>query len=169
MAFYSKQDIENELSQVNVSSWTYGPMPVEDWPVDGPLQPPLIEVNTTHRGEIAERFGRYFKNERHFDFAPYNVGDQSDARRIYLIGSRQFLTLMPIAVGAVEVRKVKDFNVLQWVWLHPMERGTRRWATVWDALIQEHGELMVSQPVSPPMKAFLKKMDLLDKRIFVSS
>ena len=165
--FYTREQIDEELSQIHIENWTYEPVAIEDWPVGGPMQPPLIPVDSSHRAEIAKRFGRFFKHERHFDGLPYEVGDESSSRHIYLIGSHEFLTLMPIAVGALEVRYVGDFKVLEWVWLHPMERGQHRWETVWKALVERYGELHIRQPISPPMRAFLTRKGLIDKKVFV--
>ncbi|HWH25016.1 MAG TPA: hypothetical protein VNT53_00015 [Pseudolysinimonas sp.] len=168
MEFYSREQIDNELSQVRIDDWTYAPAAVEDWPIDASMQPPLIPVDTAHRARIAKRFGRYFKTERRFDFPPYEPGDESDARHIYLIGSREFLTLMPIAVGAVEVRDINSLKVLEWVWIHPMERGQHRWERVWRDLSQIHGDLHIRQPISASMRTFLTREGLIDKEIFVA-
>jgi hypothetical protein len=53
--FYSQEQIDNELAQIRIADWTYAPVAVEDWPVDAPMQPPLIPVTTTHRAEIAKK------------------------------------------------------------------------------------------------------------------
>ncbi len=168
MNFYSREQIDDELAQIRIADWTYAPVAVEDWPVDAPMQPPLIPVTSTHRAEIAKKFGRYFKTERRFDFLPYEPGDESDKRHVYLIGSHEFLTLMPIAVGAVEVREVSSLRVLEWVWLHPMDRGRHRWEQAWNELLTAHGDLHIRLPVSEPMRSFLTRQGLIDEKIFVA-
>lgn len=163
---------DEELGRESVDGeWTLEPALVADWDedTDGYVSNTvrLLPVNTDHRAELAEQFALWFKRERGFDFVPFEKGDQEEVvRHVYLINSHEFLRMVPVAVGAVEIRDVGDSAVLMWCWLHPFERGSI-WREAWQELVKRHGDLKLQAPLSGAMQSFRRRMKIPDDRVVV--
>lgn len=129
--------LELEAAEDMAASWRLRPRPVVDWDEErdgSPASMDPIPVSTSLRGEIAEEFAGCFYREAGFDFRPYEAGQEDPGHRdVHLIPSRQVHTLIPLAIGAVEVLTLKDISAVAWVWIHPFERtmSAGRWTQVW--------------------------------------
>lgn len=140
----------------NLDRYTLSVFPVTDYGRWSAGERILIPAIGEHREVIVEQFGKYFNRETGFDFPPYSVGNHSTSKT-YLITAPRVLRLLPVAVGAIEMRPVTAGFQLAWMWLHPLFRGghdgiARR---VWDDLTAEFGTFSVQPPITRPMKALL--------------
>ena len=108
-------------------------------------------IRATHDDElreIAQDFGRMFKQELRFDSPPFRTSYEQGAQEVYLIKSKRVLMLSPVACGAVGFEPA--LNHLEWIWIHPFDRGKGLIDRAWDALEMLYGsEFTLEQPVSP--------------------
>lgn len=125
----------------------------------------LFPVNSPQRRDVAEKIGRYFHRETHFDFAPYTAGDEDDNRVVYLVRTRRMLTAVPLIAGAVELQRVSEDWVLTWIWLHPWERGTALVREVFDLLDETYGSFFIEVPISGAMRSLIKKRNYDENRL----
>lgn len=127
----------------------------------------LFRVDSALRQDAAEHFGRCFHREIQHDFAPYRRGDESDDLHVLLLRSGRLLRTVPIAAGAVEMKRVRGLWVLTWIWIHPWDRGDRHPTTkqAFDALDAAYGEFSILGPISEAMRSLMKKRGYEDRLV----
>jgi hypothetical protein len=127
-------------------------------------------ILVTNRSRVAyqravQQLAFYFGRETGFGPAGY---DPNDCGRHPASETRAFLLHQPdyehvTAVGAGCFRRREYDNVaepfwaLQWVWLHPFERGQGRLTDLWPFFRAMFGPFHVEGPYSPAMRAFMTK------------
>lgn len=120
--------------------------------------------------ELAEVFGKYFKRELGFDFAPFiaEAGSQGgDATEIdvVLFDAQRVLATFPIAAGAAGLSVHDGERWLNWFWIHPFERGRGLADKAWDDLEEVYGkEFKIEPPLSPAMEKFLTHREVAPER-----
>jgi len=129
----------------------------------------LFEVSfRTHLAfrNAVHRFAIYFKREFGYDFIQYDPQEfdvhSKDVAYLWMDQSNSYPKGLPI--GAVSFRWREWTNheptfALQWIWLHPYERCKGHVRAAWPFFQKQHGDFVVEPPLSPAMKAFLKKVD----------
>ncbi|MFB2582353.1 hypothetical protein ACEXQD_13980 [Herbiconiux sp. P15] len=126
------------------------------------LRPDLFLVDSVPRADIAAQFARYFHRESPWDFPPYTKGDESEDLPVWLIRSQRVRGSVPLAAGAVGMRRYGDGWALKWIWIHPWERGklVRHNPTpdvVFDLLDELYGEFRVEGPVTAAMRGLMTR------------
>lgn len=138
---------------------------------------PLMHADKPHDGHaliratddmrlrrIVEVFGSYFRRELHFDFPPFDAefvdfyGRPNQADVVLFDAQRATQATFPIAAGAAGLSTVNGRRVLDWIWLHPFERGADLMNYAWADLEATYGgEFLVRGPLSKAMRGFLIK------------
>ncbi|WP_412540090.1 hypothetical protein R8Z50_30375 [Longispora sp. K20-0274] len=124
---------------------------------------------TRHADSLALRHivadvGIQFKRELGYDTPPFDPGDPLGDG--VLILSQKFIATFPIAAGAAEfIRHDDGAWMMTWIWLHPYERGNSLAGQVWDELEDRYGQFLIDGPLSPAMRAFLNRRQILNCRI----
>lgn len=130
--------------------------------MEKPRNTVLIPALSEAHRQVVEEIGRQFRRELGFDFVPFDASDPEFEG--VLIDSRKFLATFPIAAGAAGFERDGDRWIMKWVWLHPYERGTGRFADTWNELERRYGEFYVEGPYSPMMEAFIRKYGIRPDR-----
>ena len=118
---------------------------------------PVIYTNQKHR-ELVDRFGLYLFREQGYDF-PLTLGGSSKTGKAYFFigGALCFTTVQPIGVVVFDKpfnNTPKDWS-LEWVWIHPFERGNGVLSRAWPGFKKEFGDFYIQPPLSWGMRAFL--------------
>jgi hypothetical protein len=125
------------------------PLFTEEWP-SGVLIP---AVNAELR-DVVEEIGRQFKREGGYDFAPFDASDENSQG--VLINSQKFKTTFSIAAGAAAFTRVDGLWWMNWVWVHPYERGSGLFRQAWSELEELYGRFHIDGPYSASMSAFIR-------------
>ncbi|MCX4671581.1 hypothetical protein OG453_33665 [Streptomyces sp. NBC_01381] len=120
---------------------------------------------------IVEAFGKCFRRELRFDFPPFSAervdfyGRLNEAEVVLFDAQNASLATFPIAAGAAGLSVVKGQRVLDWIWLHPFERGQRLMDYAWNDLEAAYGDdFLVQGPLSRAMEGFLTKQEVALER-----
>ncbi|MDJ0461910.1 hypothetical protein [Streptomyces sp. H27-C3] len=120
--------------------------------------------------KVAETFGKYFKRELGFDFMPF-VAKRSalypadPTVEVALFDAKKVQATFPIAAGAAGLSIVEGQRWLDWIWIHPFERGKGLASQAWDDLEAVYGsEFKVQPPLSRPMELFLTHRGIARER-----
>lgn len=129
----------------------------------------LFEVSRRSRlvfQNAVYRLAIYFKREFGYDFIQYEpkATDTHPKDRAYLWMDRSNFGEEGLPIGAASFRWREWTNheptfALQWIWMHPYERCKGHVREAWPFFQKQHGEFLIEPPLSPGMKAFLKKVD----------
>lgn len=111
------------------------------------------------------QFAVYFRREFRYDFVQYSVEDDGanlDHMVAFLFYEHDWATKNTAYGGCIFRYRCNWTNVdphwaLQWIWLHPYERGRGRLTNVWGYFEEKFGNFVVEEPLSSAMKAFLDK------------
>ena len=122
----------------------------------------LIPVGTDAQQEAAAEIGRQFQRELNYDFPPYDA-ERGDTA--LLIASCRFATTFPIAAGAVGMTQQDEGWILDWIWIHPYERGGRLFADAWGGLERRFGQFHVAGPYSPATSAAMNRLGVATHRL----
>lgn len=124
----------------------------------------LIPARTEMRlRKIVETFGKYFRREMHFDFEPFQAQlidfyGQLNRAEVVLFDAQEVSATFPIAAGAAGLSLADGHRVLDWIWIHPFERGRSLMPIAWADLEAAYGdEFLVRGPLSPAMRGFLTR------------
>ncbi|MEV4043138.1 hypothetical protein [Streptomyces sp. NPDC049744] len=116
---------------------------------------------------IVEAFGKCFRRELRFDFPPFSAdlvdfyGNPNRAEVVLFEAQRSITATFPIAAGAAGLSRHQGKQVLDWIWLHPFERGRDLMGMAWADLESVYGgDFLVRGPLSGAMKGFLMKQDV---------
>ncbi|MFE2426560.1 hypothetical protein ACFXJ5_07370 [Streptomyces sp. NPDC059373] len=110
--------------------------------------------------KVVEIVGRYFKSELRFDFPPFAAEptrlDLEQSVEGVLFDSQKLRATFPVAVGAAGLSVQDGARWLDWIWIHPFERGTGLMDQIWTDLERIYGsDFKISPPISPAMAGFL--------------
>jgi hypothetical protein len=112
---------------------------------------------------IVEAFGHCFRRELRFDFPPFDADfidfyGKPNRAEVVLFDAQETSATFPIAAGAAGLSVVEGHRVLDWIWLHPFERGRRLMDRAWADLEAAYGDdFLVRGPLSGAMQGFLTK------------
>lgn len=106
---------------------------------------------------IAEKIGLQFRREGHYDAPPYSIYEAEEGHEVALLVKTQ--TSIPLAVGAVGFLRDDSGTWLEWIWVHPYERG-RLLYRAWPELEARYGQFHFRPPISPSMRGFLKAQEI---------
>lgn len=123
----------------------------------------VLPASTRFLREIVDRIGRQFRREGRYDLAPFNVEDQGHHGVILL--SSCFEATFPIAAGAAGFSLTAGSWQLDWIWLHPYERGTDHLGRAWDELETMFGQFKIDGPYSTAMKAVIRRRGISKDRL----
>lgn len=71
----------------------------------------------------------------------------------------------PVAAGSAGISVVDGERWLDWVWIHPFERGKRLARLAWEDLEAVHGDqIKIQPPLSPAMEHFLQHQGVAQAR-----
>jgi hypothetical protein len=104
----------------------------------------LIPASTPGLRDAVAIFAQQFRRETSYDFAPFDIHDLT-AHGV-LFDSIRFQATFPIAAGAAGLTQKDGTWVMEWVWIHPYERGGRLLDRAWDELEREHGQFHIAGP-----------------------
>lgn len=120
---------------------------------------------------IVEEFGKCFRRELRFDFPPFSAehfdfeGRPNEAEVVLFDAQRSTMATFPIAAGAAGLSLYEGRRVLEWIWLHPFERGDRLMEWAWVDLEAAYGDdFLVRGPLSGAMQGFLGKQGVREDR-----
>ena len=128
---------------------------------------PLVRVTIRspkrHRKAVYV-FAAHFRREFGYDFVPYGLcGNETDPNHVaFLRVAPEFTDLffgstwLVPCVGACCFRKWKDWT-MQFAWLHPYFRRRQLLTAAWPQFEQEFGRFKLEPPLSPEMKAAVRK------------
>lgn len=113
-------------------------------------------------------FAVYFRREFGYDFVQYSMemdrSSHNGNTQAFLFHHYEFGThCRRIAYGACCFRFRKDYTdvephwALQWIWIHPLNRGNGTLTKHWKTFECLFGNFMVETPLSKAMKYFLDK------------
>ncbi|WP_205383118.1 hypothetical protein [Streptomyces actuosus] len=138
------------------------------------VDPPRLGVAIPARDDMelrtaVETFGRYFKAELRFDFPPFvaeqRESDLEQSVEGVLFSSRKLRATFPVAVGAAGLSVEAGERWLDWIWIHPFERGTGLMETIWSDLERIYGtSFKIAPPLSPAMASFLSRQGVASER-----
>lgn len=75
-----------------------------------------------------------------------------------LFDAQETMATFPIAAGAAGLSTMERRRQLDWIWLHPFERGRRLMNLAWSDLEAAYGnDFLIQPPLSHAMRGFLKK------------
>ncbi|WP_328668785.1 hypothetical protein [Streptomyces sp. NBC_00328] len=115
---------------------------------------------------IVEAFGKCFRREMRFDFPPFEAAfidfyGQLNGAEVVLFDAQEVSATFPIAAGAAGLSFAEGHRVLDWIWIHPFERGRRLMPIAWADLEATYGDdFLVRGPLSPAMRGFLTRRDV---------
>lgn len=95
----------------------------------------------------------YFRREFNYDFVQFGVQDTSDYCAFLFIDKHLY---EPTVVGACCFIRVPSGWHLDWVWMHPYQRGKGRLSEAWPYFRKWFGDFTLEHPLSPAMQAFLE-------------
>jgi hypothetical protein len=108
------------------------------------------------------QFASYFRREFRYDVVQYGFqGQETDtSARAYLWDLVDAGDVAHHAIGACCFRWREDSDshpgwALQWIWLHPFERGQGHLTRAWPYFRARFGDFDVESPVSTAMASFL--------------
>ncbi|MFF4248629.1 hypothetical protein ACFYY2_29750 [Streptomyces sp. NPDC001822] len=117
-----------------------------------------------------ETLGKYFFREMGFDHPPFDAeladfrGRPNEAD-VVLFDAQRVSATFPIAAGAAGLSVSRGIRVLDWIWLHPFERGTGLMDAAWADLEAVYGDTFrVRGPLSRAMRGFLQKRKVASDR-----
>lgn len=116
--------------------------------------------------KIVEAFGKCFRREMRFDFPPFEAAfidfyGQLNGAEVVLFDAQEVSATFPIAAGAAGLSFAEGHRVLDWIWIHPFERGRRLMPIAWADLEATYGnDFLVRGPLSPAMRGFLTRRDV---------
>ncbi|MER7719008.1 hypothetical protein ABTX99_18990 [Streptomyces flaveolus] len=137
------------------------PLLYTDKPGDGHALIPAREEMRLRK--IVEAFGQCFRRELRFDFPPFDaafvdVYGQLNGAEVVLFDAQGISATFPIAAGAAGLSFAGGHRVLDWIWLHPFERGRDLMPIAWADLEATYGDdFLVRGPLSPAMRGFLTR------------
>ncbi len=131
----------------------------------------IIRVDERSSSELHEevyKFARYFKEELNYDSVPFCKSGSLDELYNALLFTEKALDKyisepMPYRIyGACLFTKSESENgtywILEWIWFHPFFRNRGNLKENWDVLEKSFGDIFISEPISPDMNHFLKKI-----------
>lgn len=119
----------------------------------------LYLVDSEVRQDAAAAIARYFHRETPYDFQPYSAGDEGLDCPVHLLRTLRLSTMVPIAAGAVGMRRIGTVWCLKWVWIHPWDRGDEYSLAkhVFDQVDDLYGEFKIEAPASRAMRGLMRK------------
>ncbi|WP_203962760.1 hypothetical protein [Actinocatenispora thailandica] len=123
----------------------------------------VLEATSVQNRYAVEQFAHQFRRETRYDFAPFNATDE-DAHGVLLL-ARRFRATFPIAAGAAGFTVDDDGEwCMNWIWVHPYERGDELIDRAWDELEVRYGQFRIEPPYSPAMESFLRRRAITPDR-----
>jgi hypothetical protein len=151
------------------------------------LEPPIVRLKYNEPSPMkvlpqsqktlrmpVEEIAYHFKREMGFDFVQFEASEAPNSQgfvpwqaylfheRVYEIDSDTDNTrIRCFGACCFRWREWSDAPAgwsLDWVWFHPYFRQKQHLSKAWQQFKQEYGEFHLAQPISPSMKAFLKKV-----------
>ncbi|MEQ9006486.1 MAG: hypothetical protein RLP12_01280 [Ekhidna sp.] len=133
---------------------------------------PYVRVTSNspkkHRNAV-EQIAKLFKKETGYDCVQYS--SMSDNSLAILFIDHQGMNITPNdkwdlqTTGAVCFRnKIYENHpdevlTLDWIWIHPFQRGREHLETKFNSLVKEFGYFFISHPRSKAMNRFLEKIN----------
>jgi hypothetical protein len=118
----------------------------------------VVAADTPELRESVVVFAEQFRRETHYDFVPFDADDPSVQGALFV--SLRFMATFPIAAGAAGLTQENGEWLLEWVWLHPYERGGRLFDRVWSELERKYGQFHIAGPYSAAMEKFLVRREI---------
>lgn len=105
-----------------------------------------------------ERMYRQFAAEMGFDLGIPSLGDSGE---IWLVTAPKVLRSYSLVCGALEVTTTAAGTAVEWMWVHPLQRGGPRSPArlLWSKIADEHGTVGLKPPVSPAMRRFVENFE----------
>lgn len=118
----------------------------------------VIPAATYELRKVVAEVGLQFKRESGYDLAPFDPSDPGVEG--VLFASRKFKATFAIAAGAAGFSRFGDVWSMDWVWVHPYERGTGLFRRAWGELEQVYGLFHVDGPYSASLSAFFRAEEI---------
>ena len=121
-------------------------------------------MRTTNSGFLGvkrvERLAQYFRREFRYDFVQWSATNDEPSARAFVWVVDHWPH--PVGFGACcfrwrEWTDAPHGWALQWIWLHPYERGKGHLTRVWPYFRETFGDFHVERPLSSAMRAFLER------------
>ncbi|MBN8107185.1 hypothetical protein [Vibrio vulnificus] len=120
--------------------------------------------------EGLEQIALYFKREFRYDCTQYSAEAHSNAMKNDSIGlifydaaidetTEAHLGIPLRVLGGGCFKKIGDCEAwcLDWIWIHPYERGKGLLSSHWSEIEEQFGKVLFSNPLSKAMTAFITK------------
>jgi hypothetical protein len=120
--------------------------------------------------KVVETFGKYFKRELGFDFAPFVAKPSAQypggpTVEVVLFDAKKPLATFPIAAGTAGLSTAEGQRWLDWIWIRPFQRGKGLAQQAWADLDSTYGTMFkIQPPLSPAMEAFLTHQNVAPER-----
>jgi hypothetical protein len=117
------------------------------------------------RKNQVQHYARYFRREFRYDFVQFDgprENDDSFEAWLFFPSGMYSHMITNIPVGACCFRKRKyentdEYWALQWVWIHPYERGKGIYKKAFETFKERYGEFKPEYPLSKTMQNFVDK------------
>lgn len=105
-----------------------------------------------------ERIYRQFATEMGVDLVTPSLGNSGE---VWLVAAPKILRSYSLVCGAVEVTTTAAGNTVEWIWVHPLQRGGRTSPArlLWSKVNDVYGTVGLRPPVSPAMRRFVEKIE----------
>lgn len=123
----------------------------------------LIDPNTYALRQVVAEIGLQFKRETRYDLGPFDPSNPN--YQGVLINSERFSATFPIAAGAAGFSREDNTWWMDWVWVHPYERGTGLFRQAWNEMEQLYGLFHIDGPYSASMSTFLQARQIDPNRL----
>jgi hypothetical protein len=106
-----------------------------------------------------QRMYRQFAAEMGFDLGTPSLGNSGE---VWLVTAPKILRNYSLVCGAVEIATTASGTVVDWMWVHPMQRGGGRrgpaWL-LWSKVADKYGTVGLNPPVSRAMRRFVENFE----------
>lgn len=125
----------------------------------------LVNRRAPRLWRIVDQFAMYLKREQHYDFPLFDVDGDGRNVAAYLFGHGG----MWIGACALSETRPSPLDrdvppwILDWVWLHPYQRGRGLLRRAWQQLEAEHGQFLIRAPLSRAAEGFVEALGLADR------
>ncbi|WP_035841581.1 hypothetical protein [Kitasatospora azatica] len=123
----------------------------------------VIVADSKALREAVDVIGQQFRRETNNDVAPFST-ERSDVEGVLFV-SRRFHATFPIAAGAAGFAMEDGVWWMDWIWIHPYERGRGLMDVVWIDLEHRYGQFHIDGPYSRAMSAFLRRRNVSTERL----
>ncbi|WP_327074510.1 hypothetical protein OG196_32275 [Kitasatospora purpeofusca] len=131
--------------------------------MERPSSRSVIVADSKILREAVDVIGQQFQRETTSDIAPFSA-ERGEAEGVLFV-SRRFHATFPIAAGAAGFAIEDGVWWMDWIRIHPYERGRGLMDAIWIDLENRYGQFHIDGPYSRAMLAFLRRRNIPTERL----